>query len=92
MDSLDSLGSIVNRLEEPTSMRMPASVRAWTPFGSWPAGARRYGWGAPALILDVELPDGGQLTTPVPPQFQGFAARLAHLLPPRPQMKHCQLV
>jgi quercetin 2,3-dioxygenase len=29
--------------------------------------------GTPALILDVELPDGGQLTTPVPPQFQGFA-------------------
>jgi quercetin 2,3-dioxygenase len=29
--------------------------------------------GTPALILDVELPDGGQLSTPVPPQFQGFA-------------------
>jgi quercetin 2,3-dioxygenase len=29
--------------------------------------------GTPALILDVELPDGGQVTTPVPPQFQGFA-------------------
>jgi quercetin 2,3-dioxygenase len=29
--------------------------------------------GTPALILDVELPDGGQLTTPVPPEFQGFA-------------------
>lgn len=28
--------------------------------------------GTPALILDVELPDGGQLTTPVPPEFQGF--------------------
>jgi hypothetical protein len=24
--------------------------------------------GTPALILDVELPDGGQLTTPVPPE------------------------
>jgi quercetin 2,3-dioxygenase len=29
--------------------------------------------GTPALILDVELPDGGQLVTPVPPEFQGFA-------------------
>jgi quercetin 2,3-dioxygenase len=29
--------------------------------------------GTPALILDVELPSGGQVTTPVPPQFQGFA-------------------
>jgi len=29
--------------------------------------------GTPALVLDVELPDGGQLTTPVPPEFQGFA-------------------
>src|SRR5688572_3735360 len=29
--------------------------------------------GAPALIVDIELPDGGQVTTPVPPGFQGFA-------------------
>jgi redox-sensitive bicupin YhaK (pirin superfamily) len=29
--------------------------------------------GTPALILDVELPDGGQVTTPVPSEFQGFA-------------------
>ena len=29
--------------------------------------------GTPALILDVELPGGGQITTPVPPEFQGFA-------------------
>jgi redox-sensitive bicupin YhaK (pirin superfamily) len=29
--------------------------------------------GTPALILDVELPEGGQLTTPVPHEFQGFA-------------------
>ena len=29
--------------------------------------------GTPALILDVELPEGGSLTTPVPPSFQGFA-------------------
>jgi redox-sensitive bicupin YhaK (pirin superfamily) len=29
--------------------------------------------GTPALILDVELPGGGQVTTPVPAGFQGFA-------------------
>jgi len=29
--------------------------------------------GTPALILDVELPAGGTFTTPVPPEFQGFA-------------------
>jgi quercetin 2,3-dioxygenase len=29
--------------------------------------------GTPALILDIELPEGGQVTTPVPPAFQGFA-------------------
>ena len=29
--------------------------------------------GTPALILDVALPNGGKLTTPVPSEFQGFA-------------------
>jgi redox-sensitive bicupin YhaK (pirin superfamily) len=29
--------------------------------------------GTPALILDIELPTGGEVTTPVPAQFQGFA-------------------
>jgi quercetin 2,3-dioxygenase len=29
--------------------------------------------GTPALILDIALPDGGQVTTPVPAGFQGFA-------------------
>jgi hypothetical protein len=47
--------------------------------------------GTPALILDVELPDGGKVTTPVPPEFQGFAYVLdgkatfgANLRPARP--------
>jgi hypothetical protein len=31
------------------------------------------GLGTPALILDVELPGGGEVTTPVPPEFRGFA-------------------
>ena len=25
------------------------------------------------MILDIQLPEGGQVTTPVPPEFQGFA-------------------
>ena len=29
--------------------------------------------GTPGLILDVELPTGGEVTLPVPPEFQGFA-------------------
>ena len=47
--------------------------------------------GTPALILDVELPEGGTFTTQVPPEFQGFAYVLegeaafgANLRPARP--------
>jgi redox-sensitive bicupin YhaK (pirin superfamily) len=29
--------------------------------------------GTPALIFDIELPKGGEVTTQVPPEFQGFA-------------------
>jgi redox-sensitive bicupin YhaK (pirin superfamily) len=29
--------------------------------------------GTPALVLDIELPTGGEVTTQVPPEFQGFA-------------------
>ncbi len=29
--------------------------------------------GTPALILDIEMPTGGEVTTAVPPVFQGFA-------------------
>jgi hypothetical protein len=29
--------------------------------------------GTPALVLDIELSAGGEVTTPVPPEFQGFA-------------------
>lgn len=32
--------------------------------------------GTPALILDIELPEGGEVTTSVPPEFQGFAYML----------------
>jgi redox-sensitive bicupin YhaK (pirin superfamily) len=29
--------------------------------------------GTPAVVLDVELTNGGAFTTPIPPEFQGFA-------------------
>jgi len=29
--------------------------------------------GTPGLILDIELPTGGEVTIPIPPEFQGFA-------------------
>jgi quercetin 2,3-dioxygenase len=32
--------------------------------------------GTPAVVLDVELPEGGEVTTPVPAAFQGFAYML----------------
>jgi quercetin 2,3-dioxygenase len=32
--------------------------------------------GTPALILDIELPKGGEVTTAVPPEFQGFVYML----------------
>ena len=47
--------------------------------------------GTPGLILDIELPTGGEVTTAVPPEFQGFAYILegkgnfgANLRPARP--------
>jgi redox-sensitive bicupin YhaK (pirin superfamily) len=32
--------------------------------------------GTPALVLDIELPEGGAVTTPISPEFQGFAYML----------------
>jgi redox-sensitive bicupin YhaK (pirin superfamily) len=47
--------------------------------------------GTPAIVLDVELPEGGKVTTPVPSEFQGFAYMLegegtfgANLRPAKP--------
>jgi redox-sensitive bicupin YhaK (pirin superfamily) len=51
----------------PVRQDVDATVRALVGEGS-PAHL-----GTPALILDIELPEGGQVTTPVPPEFQGFA-------------------
>jgi quercetin 2,3-dioxygenase len=51
--------------------------------------------GTPALILDVELPTGGQVVTPVPAGFQGFAYVLegeAAFGANRRPARHAQLV
>lgn len=51
--------------------------------------------GTPALVLDIELPTGGEVTTPVPPGFQGLAYVLegeAAFGANRRRAKHPQLV
>jgi redox-sensitive bicupin YhaK (pirin superfamily) len=58
---------VLHREQIPVRQQGDAVVRALVGEGS-PVRL-----GTPALILDVELPGGGQLTTPVPPEFQGFA-------------------
>jgi redox-sensitive bicupin YhaK (pirin superfamily) len=76
---------VVQPEEIPTSREGDAIVRVLVGEGS-PVQL-----GTPALILDVELPEGGQVTVPVPPEFQGFAYLLegegafgANLRPARP--------
>ena len=58
---------VVHSDQIPTRQQGDAAVRVLVGEGS-PVQL-----GTPALILDIELPDGGQVTTPVPPGFQGFA-------------------
>jgi quercetin 2,3-dioxygenase len=58
---------VLDRDEIPVRKEGDATVRVLVGEGS-PVHL-----GTPALILDVELPDGGQVTTPVPPEFSGFA-------------------
>src|SRR2546425_2778333 len=58
---------VVQPEESPTRHEGDAIVRVLVGEGS-PVQL-----GTPAVILDVELPDGGQVTVPLPPQFQGFA-------------------
>ena len=53
--------------------RSPCGRRATRRSGCWWARALPFVWGRPRSILDIELPTGGEVTTPVPPEFQGFA-------------------
>ena len=58
---------VVKPEEIPVSQEGDATVRVLVGEGS-PVQL-----GTPALILDIELPEGGQVTTKVPSEFQGFA-------------------
>ena len=58
---------LLDRAQIPVRTEGDATVRTLVGAGS-PVQL-----GTPALILDVELPNGGKMTTPIPPEFQGFA-------------------
>jgi hypothetical protein len=64
---VDPSAQVLHRDQIPTHRAGDAIVRVLVGEGS-PVHL-----GTPALILDVELPDGGTFTTPVPSEFQGFA-------------------
>ena len=66
----EPVAQVLQRDEIPVRMEGDAIVRVLVGEGS-PVHL-----GTPALVLDVELPHGGQVTTPVPPEFQGFAYML----------------
>jgi redox-sensitive bicupin YhaK (pirin superfamily) len=83
--NVEPSAQVVQAEEIPTTREGDAIVRVLVGDGS-PVHL-----GTPALILDVELPEGGTATTPVPPEFQGFAYLLegegafgANLRPARP--------
>lgn len=59
--------TVLHREEIPVRQEGGATVRVLVGEGS------PIELGTPGLILDVELPDGGQVTTPVPTEFQAFA-------------------
>jgi redox-sensitive bicupin YhaK (pirin superfamily) len=63
----EPLAHVVHKEDIPARQEGDATVRVLVGEGS------PIHLGTPALILDVELPDGGQMTTPAPPEFQGFA-------------------
>jgi redox-sensitive bicupin YhaK (pirin superfamily) len=65
--NVEPSAQVVQPEEIPTRQEGDAIVRVLVGEGS-PVHL-----GTPALILDVELPEGGTVTTPVPPEFQGFA-------------------
>jgi redox-sensitive bicupin YhaK (pirin superfamily) len=65
--NVEPSSQVVQREQIPTRREGDAIVRVLVGEGS-PVHL-----GTPALILDVELPEGGRVATPVPPEFQGFA-------------------
>jgi redox-sensitive bicupin YhaK (pirin superfamily) len=65
--NVEPSAQVVQANEIPTRREGDAIVRVLVGEGS------RVHLGTPAAILDVELPEGGTVTTPVPAEFQGFA-------------------
>jgi redox-sensitive bicupin YhaK (pirin superfamily) len=61
---------VLHREQIPTWIEGDATIRALVGEGS-PVHL-----GTPALVFDIALPHGGQMTTAVPPEFQGFAYML----------------
>lgn len=59
--------AVVDRDQIPVRQEGDATVRVLVGDGS------PIELGTPGLILDVALPEGGQVTTPVPPRFQALA-------------------
>jgi len=66
-ENVDPTAQVVQREQIPVRHEGDGIVRVLVGEGS-PVHL-----GTPALILDIELPEGGTVTTPVPPEFQGFA-------------------
>jgi quercetin 2,3-dioxygenase len=64
---MEPSAQIVSPEQIPTRQEGDATIRVLVGEGS------SVRLGTPALILDVELPEGGDVTTLVPPEFQGFA-------------------
>jgi quercetin 2,3-dioxygenase len=58
---------VLNRKEIPEHREGDATVRVLVGEGS------PIHLGTPAMVLDVELPQGGEVALPVPAEFQGFA-------------------
>jgi quercetin 2,3-dioxygenase len=64
---VEPTAQVLHKKQIPVRQEGDATVRVLVGEGS------RVQLGTPALVLDIELPTGGEVTTPVPPEFQGFA-------------------
>ena len=64
---MDPSAQVLLPEEVPVRKEGDATVRILVGEGS------RIRLGTPAIVYDVELHAGGSVTTPVPPEFQGFA-------------------
>jgi redox-sensitive bicupin YhaK (pirin superfamily) len=68
--NVDPTAQVVERADLPVRKEGDASIRTLVGEGS------RITLGTPGLILDVELPQGGSVSIPIPPDFNGFVYML----------------